>query len=193
VTAPTGPLEPRRRDPFTLVVGLLLIGAGALFLVAQRLDFSVRLDWPWFVIIPGLALVALGVLGGATSLRFLVIPGCIATAAGLVLLYQRETDSYASWAYLWALIAPGSVGIGTILLGLLDGDPRTVRAGVGTAVVGLTIAVVGALFFEGVLDLTHGRAIPVGRLGLPVLVIGLGVVILLGSLVGRSRRVADDR
>lgn len=189
--APTA-RERRARDPFALVAGVLLVGLGVVFLVAQQLDITIDLQWPYLVIVPGLVLVVVGVVGGATGLRFLVIPGCIATSVGLLLLYQRSTDSYASWAYLWALIAPGSVGIGMILLGLVERSPGTIRGGVTAAATGLTIAIVGALFFEGVLDLTHGRAIPVGRIGLPVLVIGLGVLILLGSLVGRGRRVADD-
>jgi len=41
-----------------------------------------------------------------------VIPGSIITIAGLVLAVQNTFDLFATWAYAWALVAPGGVGLG---------------------------------------------------------------------------------
>lgn len=177
----------RARNFGVLVVGLGLVALGVLFLLGQLLGFSMwGVLWPFFIIVPGLlffvGMVALGKSGAP-----LAIPGSIITMIGLILFFQSITGLWQTWAYIWALIFPTAVGVGISIAGLWGDDPKATRAGGTMALIGLVMFVVFAVFFELLLNLSGFRSGPLGRLILPVLLIGAGVVALLFALVPRRR------
>jgi len=138
-----------------LAFGTILITLGVIFLVAGPLDLLPGLStWPFFIIVPGVALIALAFAVGGEGGVGLSIFGSIVTATGLLLLYQDTANHYESWAYAWALIAPGSVGFGMLVYGIGTGRPDLVRAGAIIGAVGLGLFLAGAVFFEGILGLS---------------------------------------
>lgn len=177
----------RARNIGVLAVGLGLIVLGILFLAGQLLGFNVwGIVWPFFIIVPGLlffvGMVTLGKNGAP-----LAIPGSIITMIGLILLFQTLTGQWQTWAYVWALIFPTSVGVGIAIAGLWGDDPRAARAGGTTALIGAIVFLGFAVFFELLLNLSGLRSGPLGRLILPVLLIGAGFVTLLFALLPRRR------
>ncbi|HEV8489292.1 MAG TPA: hypothetical protein VGQ58_05850 [Candidatus Limnocylindrales bacterium] len=99
---------------------------------------------------------AVGGRGGAG----LAIAGGITTVTGLVLAFQNATGLWATWAYAWALVAPGGAGLGLLLYGLFTWQPDFVARGRGTLLVGLVLFVGFAIFFEGFIGLSGDRLIP---------------------------------
>jgi hypothetical protein len=177
----------RARNFGALAVGLGLIILGVLFLLGVVLQIDVwGAVWPFFIIVPGLlffvAMVSIGKPGAP-----LAVPGSIVTTVGLILFFQNVTGFWATWAYAWALIFPTSVGIGIAIAGLWSDDSRAVRAGAGMAAVGLAIFVFFAFFFEVILNLNGLRSGPVGRILIPLMVIGAGVVLLAIALKPKAR------
>ena len=92
------------------------------------------------------------------------------------------TDLWATWAYAWPLVAPGGVGLGMALYGSMRGLPDVARDGVRSLGVGLALFVAFGLFFEGVIGLS-GDPFLVGSDVLPIVLIGLGAVILVLGLL----------
>jgi hypothetical protein len=183
----TGPPARARHDGAggATALGVLLVVVGGLFLVAQQTGFDLGdIRWPFWIIVPGLVLLAAGLLvpGGSGML----IGGSVVTTVGLVLLYQDATDHWESWAYAWALVGPAASGIGTLLAGLRTGNGSMVRAGATGAMVGLGLFAVGYLFFEGILNIS-GRQLPLPGWVVPAVVIGLGVALVLRGVVERRR------
>ncbi len=171
-----------------LLLGFLLVAGGIALLVAQLSGFDIRFDlgeygWPMFVILPGLALLVVGLVLDDEPGIGLTITGSIITTVGLVLSYQWATGHWASWAYAWALVAPTAVGAGMVLWGLLHLRGRVLRAGAGTLVVGIVLFLIFFGFFEGLIGLGGDRAVTtIGRSALPVALIIGGVLIILGRL-----------
>lgn len=172
--------SPRGRD--TLVLGSVLVIAGVALLVGQQLSLTV--DWLTWPIIGGVVIFAVAVvIGGETGSGFAALGG-IVTMAGVVMAVQRETGAYASWAYAWALVAPGGVGLGLAGYGALTGRWELARGGLGAMIAGLVIFLMGLLFFEGVLGLSGAPDPQVVGLLIPVVIIGLGGLVLLGAVIG---------
>ena len=98
----------RDRERGMLVFGALLGALGLVFLAGEQLNLNVsRNGWPLFVIVPGVVLLVAGLAIPREVGLGLAIPGGIVTAVGLILAFQNATGAWASWAYMWALIAPG--------------------------------------------------------------------------------------
>lgn len=176
-----------RPRPGNTLLGIGLVLVGALFLLGQVLQVDVgHYGWPFFIIVPGAGLFLIAVLMADRG-QGLAITGSIVAVSGLILLFQDLTDDYESWAYAWALVFPGSVGLGLLLYGLLAGRPDLVRPGVRTTVTGLVLFLVGAIFFEGVVGIS-GRQFGRGTgIVVSALVIALGAALLAANLMSRGR------
>lgn len=165
-----------------VALGALLVVAGVVLLIAQFVHVDLgHYGWPLFVIVPGLALLVLGLLLPASSGS--IMPGMIVTATGVVLTVQNTFELWATWAYAWALIFPASTGLGLALQGRVQGKPRMVQSGLQSALVGLLIFVALGAFFEGALHISGLDLGAVGQAALPLLLIVIGVVLLATRLL----------
>ena len=170
-------------------IGLLLVVLGAFFLITEQMNFDWdRHGWPMFVIVPGVLLLIVGLAipheGGLGA----AIPGAIVTSVGLILAFQEATGAYASWAYAWALVAPGSVGVALAAWGLLHRRWDLLDSGLRSLATGLGLFIGFGLFFENVLNIDNGHSSVALRDALPLMAVGLGVLIVLWNLMpGRSR------
>ena len=169
-----------------VVLGAILIVVGGVFLVTNVTGFALDAAWPLFVIVPGLVLLAASFAASGEAGVGLAIAGSIVTTVGLILAVQEATGLYSTWAYAWALVAPGSVGVGLLLYGTFTGRQDLASAGLRTAGVGLALFIGFAIFFEGILGLS-GDGAPALEGLVPVALIALGVILVVGSLVGRRR------
>jgi hypothetical protein len=184
--------DPRPRGPTrqATVLGGLLVLIGAVLLLGQivRVDLG-HYGWPLFIIAPGvlilfMALTSTGVVGEG-----LAIAGSCVTMSGLILFYQNATDHFETWAYAWALIFPGAVGIGMILYGLTARRPGNVRVGTRLLGTGLVLFLLGAAFFEGVIGIGGYHFDRNTGVALGALIIAVGVIILALNLVSDRRDV----
>lgn len=177
-----------------IAAGLLLVAAGVVLLVAQQtgIDF----DWPLWIVVGGLATIGVAVVvalsgpGADEAGSGIAVVGGILTGLGLVLTVQEATGAYASWAYAWAIVAPAGVGFGLFVFGLVSGRGDLVRGGLGALATGLVLFLVFFVIFEGMLDLTTlGDEWLTGSVA-PLLLVGLGVVLVLVALLPPSWRGA---
>jgi hypothetical protein len=177
----------------SIVLGLLLIGAGLAFLLLQvyaiELPFDLgRVGWPLYVIVPGVVLLLVGLTLPDGPGIGLAVAGSIVATIGLVLAYQSAADHYSSWAYAWALVGPAAVGAGMLLWGILHLRGDVIRGGLGALGAGLLLFLIGFGFFEGVLNLGGDRGLaPLGRQALPLALIVAGVLVILTRLWPRRR------
>ena len=166
-------MDQQRRS--NLAFGVILIALGALFLVYQLVpQFHVLINWEtaWPLTIVGFGVVLL-VVAVAANVPGLAIPAALVGGIGCLLWWQNATGNWESWAYAWALI-PGFVGVGIILNGLLSGNLRNaLTAGVWLIVISLVLFLIFGSFLGG--QVLFGAY-------WPVLLIGLGILILLRPL-----------
>jgi hypothetical protein len=102
---------------------------------------------------------------------------------GLVFLMQTITGLWATWAYIWALIAPTSIGLSQMFYGNIKNDDAISQTGWNLAKIGLSILAVGFVFFELIIGLS---GFGLGRFGLPVfpmILIFVGGFLLLRSIL----------
>ena len=187
--------EPRRQHSLpTLAVGAGLVLLGLLFLCAQlggallHMDFG-RFLWPFYIIVPGVLLYIWGVVVRDKAGVGLAMAGSVVTMVGLILLFQAITGLWATWAYAWALIAPTAIGLGLMLFGAIKGQPDLIHSGRRLATIGLAIFVGLAILFELVIGVSGFGLGRVGRVLLPLLVIGFGIGVLAVTLVAGRRKV----
>ncbi len=181
VPAPT----PARRSGTGLAMGVVLVVVGVFYLVVQVAGINLSVfGWPLFVIIAGLTLLVVGFASLGTGAA---IPGGILTMVGLVLAYQNSTGHWTSWAYAWALVAPGGVGLGLFLQGIRERNPGLIRQGRSLMFIALVIFMVGFVFFESILNISNINDLPAVKAALPALFILIGVLLLARS-IQNSRR-----
>ena len=164
-----------------LVVGGILVALGILLLIGQQTDLALgSVTWP---IVIGVAVFLVGVaLGGDRGTGFAALGGIIAMV-GVVLAVQRESGAFLSWMYAWALVAPGGVGLGLALYGLLTWQAKPFRDGVGALVAGLVLFLIGFILVEGVWDLFGRGDTELVTTVAPLALIGLGGVLFLAAFV----------
>ncbi len=104
-------------------------------------------------------------------------PGAGLAAAGAL---TTTTGLWATWAYAWALVAPGAVGLGLFVYGVLTGQRDLVVSGGWALLTGLGLFIVFAFFFESVIGLSGERIV-----GLDAL-LAAGLVLLGAAIVGVS-------
>jgi len=92
------------------------------------------------------------------------------------------------WAYAWALVVPGGIGLGMYLQALRDHDHQALRTARTLLAISVMIFLVGFVLFESILGIS-GRDYfgPGGKAALPVLLILVGVILLVRS-IQRSRK-----
>ncbi len=157
--------------------GALLIVLGIVFLVGQFFDFHLgHYLWPFTVIVPGVFLFLGAMALDEEAGKALAIISGIVTMVGVILFVLTFTNLWASWSYAWALVAPTGPGLGLWLLGTLKNRPELVKSGKELIRVGLIIFVVAAVFFELVIGIS---GFGLGRYGLPLLLILLGLFLLV--------------
>jgi hypothetical protein len=162
----------KKRSSLAAAVLLILIGswflAAALFEPVANIAHGTT-TWPLSIIGIG-ALLAL--FGLVFWLPGMMIPASIIAGIGGLLYWQNATGQWGSWAYAWALI-PAFVGIGLVLTGLLARRRGAIIAGGWTVFSGAVLFLVfGSLLGGGFQVLQFW----------PVLLIGLGIILLGGSL-----------
>jgi hypothetical protein len=188
----------KREHRGSLAAGMMLILLGVLFLIVQlvpELQAYFTFSWPLIIVGIGVVMLILAVLAGVPGLA---VPACVIGGIGAILYWQNTTGNWDSWAYAWTLI-PGFVGLGVLLNGLLGGEDtrQAVSAGFWSILISLGLFVIfGSLF--GAIEI-GGRYWPVllivlgllvfvkeaghrGSIVGPVILIGLGIVLLLINL-----------
>ena len=176
----------RRGSSGTALLGILLITVGIFFFIGQWLSIDWgAATWPFYVIAPGLALMAWGLTQRDGS--GLTVAGSIVTMVGLVLLYQNTTGNWESWAYAWALVGPGGSGLGMLLYGTRSGNRKMARDGFWQILVAIGLFVAGFIFFEGIIGIS-GERLPLPEWLLPVAVIAIGLLVLVRGFTARDHR-----
>ncbi|TMC13486.1 MAG: hypothetical protein E6J41_00235 [Chloroflexi bacterium] len=164
-----------------IVMGVILILIGTIYLAVEFIPRLRDIDvahygWPVFVIVPGLVLI--GVAGAVPEASGLCVPGGIVVMAGLVLGIQNIFNLFATATYTWALVAPGGVGLGLWLQGLVNESPGLRITGAQTLGAGFIVFLFGALFFESITHVS-GVSFPLlVRLLLPLLFIVVGITVV---------------
>ncbi len=179
VAATVTPERPRRPgSSMALGIVLVVVGLFALGVVVFGVDLT-QYGWPLFVIIPGLTLLVVGFLGGGVGAS---VPGGIVTMLGLVLAYQSSAGDWASWAFAWALVAPGGVGLGLYLQALRDRDPLMLKRGRTLIFIAAIIFMIGFVLFESILGISGQDYGIFGKAALPGLLIVIGIILLVRSI-----------
>jgi hypothetical protein len=178
--APTVRPAGSRSGGSSMALGIVLVVVGlfALGVVVFGIDLT-QYGWPLFVIIPGLTLLVVGFVGGGVGAS---VPGGIVTMLGLVLAYQSSSGDWASWAFAWALVAPGGVGLGLYLQALRDRDPVLLRRGRTLMFIAVLIFMIGFVFFESILGISGQDYGIFGKAALPGLLIVIGIILLVRSI-----------
>ncbi|HET7727559.1 MAG TPA: hypothetical protein VFK54_09560 [Candidatus Limnocylindrales bacterium] len=185
-TAPPPPVRPAERlDRGPLVAGVVLVVVGLAFLAGRFVTIELGVEtWPLWIVVPGVAMLIGSLFIPDRGGVGLAIPGGIVTMVGLVLWVQSATDLYATWAYAWALVAPGGVGVGMFLFGLFRGYRDIVANGLRTILVAIGLFLGFAFFFEAVIGLSGNRIADLDTV-LPAALVVLGVVVLVMAFVPR--------
>jgi hypothetical protein len=180
-------LHRRSQSSAGAVLGVLLVLAGILYMAQRYLPFTISENsWPLLVILTGLVLLAVGV--AVRSVSGLIIAGSITTVVGLILAVQNAFGLWAAWSYAWALVAPGAVGLGIAIKGMVDGNRRHIERGSWMAAVGLALFAIFGLFFEGALHVSGVDLGTVGNLVLPLLLVVIGLALLAGNFIKPGNR-----
>lgn len=160
-------------------IGVILIALGLLALLNQFFDIRFgRFFWPFFIIVPGVAMILAALRQDYTGGEPFVMLGSLVTMTGLLLLYQSLTGHWASWAYAWTLIAPTAVGLGQWLFGSVHTLPGMVKSGKNLISIGLIMFGAGFAFFELLLNISGFN---LGFAGWGILLILLGAFTLARS------------
>jgi hypothetical protein len=135
--------------------------------------------WPFFIIGFGILFFA-GMLaaGRGSDAGALAIPGSLFVVLGLIFLYQSIFSHWASWAYIWSLLAPTSIGIGLIIYAWWSRRPQLRQPGIVLVTIGLCIFVILGGFFELMIGFA-GIQTP-GRVLWPIMLILFGIFLLVG-------------
>jgi hypothetical protein len=181
--APQAATGRSRGSPGTAALGAILIVVGIVFFAGQQLNVDWGdAAWPFYVIAPGLALLAFGLTQANGS--GLTVAGSVVTIVGGVLLYQNATDHWESWAYAWALVGPGGSGLGMLLYGTRSGNRKMARGGFWQVLTAIGLFAAGYVFFEGIIGIS-GRPWPLPDWVLPTAIIAIGLLVLFRGFTSR--------
>lgn len=173
-----------RRSPSDagVVWGILFVLAGIFFLILRSAPTEVgQFGWPFFILVPGLVLLFIGATVKGVS--GLVVPGSVASVVALILAVQNTFDLWASWAYAWALVAPGAFGLGAALMGMVNHDRKQTEDGMRAMLVGIAMFCVFGVFFEGILHISGLNFSAPFDIVLPVFLMAIGAALLAFRLI----------
>jgi len=169
--------------------GALILGGGLLFLGfllllgrLLQIPFGDYL-WPFIFIVPGVLVFLTALSTQSSSGEGLSILGGILTMLGLVFFAQTVTGLWATWAYIWALVAPTSIGISQMVYGMAKGREAISQSGRRLAMLGLFMFGIGFVFFELIIGISGFGLANFGLPVFPMLLIFAGLIVLVRSLV----------
>jgi len=172
-----------RQDNGPIILGIGLLVFGVLLLGSNLLNISFSgMLWPFIFIIPGALLFVASISSGQNSGEGLAIVGGILSMLGFVFLMQTITGFWATWAYIWALVAPTSVGLSQMLYGNMKKNDSIVNTGWKLTRIGLIIFGVGFVFFELIIGVSGFGLRRFGLPVLPMILIFAGGFIVIRSL-----------
>ena len=178
-------------------LAVAIIATGLVLLISNIFNidlFDFEGGWPFFVLLPGLIMLAVAI-SGEKKLAGFIFPGAIVTGTGAILFVQNLTDHWESWAYVWALY-PVFVGLALMFYGNRTDNANNVRAGRNLAFIGMVLLAAFGVFFELIaFNNVDGRLV---NAVVAVLMIGGGGFLLLRArnsddpaLPRRSKRKND--
>jgi hypothetical protein len=170
------------RSALILGGGLLLMGVVLLLGRLLSIPFGDYI-WPFIFIIPGALVFLSALVSDSSSGEGLTILGAILTSLGVIFLAQQVTGLWASWAYVWALIAPTSVGFAQMTYGTRKDRDAIVQSGKKLMKLGLLLFVIGFVFFELIIGINGFGINNFGLPVIPVMMVFVGVVILARALI----------
>ncbi|MFZ2413792.1 MAG: hypothetical protein WAW16_06185 [Candidatus Cryosericum sp.] len=177
----------------TRALGLLLLAVGAWILIARFIHINIG-DWLWpfWIIVPGGLIMALGFRDTQRGGEGLVTFGSIVAVTGVILFVQNITGQWQSWAYAWALLFPGSIGLGQYLWGKRTSNARAVNSAEKTLRAAAVLFIAFGIFFEVVLGIGGFRLGSAGRVVVPVLLIAAGVAIYVTSMTDGHSNIVQS-
>jgi len=182
------------RADLTVIGGaIVMFGFIGLVVTFADVDLSHWLGgsgWTMLIVVPGLVLLAAGLLTNGSRSLGLTIAGCVVTTIGSMLLAMDQLGRYEAWAYAWALI-PAAVGLGLLLHGLRSDDRPFVTMGMRLAAIALGTFAVAGWFFETLFQ-TGEPPVHIGD-GWPLLVIAIGATVMLLGLFRWTEDAAAPR
>ena len=150
------------REALILGGGLLLMGIILLIGRILSIPFGDYM-WPFIFIVPGVLVFVSALVSESSSGEGLSILGAILTSLGLIFLFQSVTGLWASWAYIWALVAPTSIGVAQMVYGTRKDRESIVQSGRKLVNLGLIFLAIGFVFFELIIGIS---GFGIGNLGL---------------------------
>ena len=166
-----------------LILGWGLLLMGIILLLGRLLSIPFGdFMWPFIFIIPGALVFLIALASDSSSGEGLSILGAILTMLGLVFLAQQITGLWASWAYVWALVAPTSIGVAQMIYGTRKERDTIVKSGRKLVNLGLFMFVIGFVFFELVLGIDKLGGDNLNLLRLPIGLVVIGIIILIRAL-----------
>ncbi len=163
------------------IPGLPVLTTGSILMAASLTDNWGIWAWAWSLIVIALGLAfALG----AFPLRApgLAIPAVILGVNGLFLAFCAVTGLWAAWALMWP-IEPLSVGIGLLILSLIERSPGAKLAGIilcGIAGAGFFLSSFITIFDAGLL-----------RFAVPAMLMLTGLILIVAYWF-RTEKPAQD-
>ena len=174
---------PSQANRGALILGGGLLLMGIIMLLGRLLSIPFGdFIWPFIFIIPGALVFLSALVSDSSSGEGLSILGAILTMLGLVFLAQQITGLWASWAYVWALVAPTSIGVAQIVYGTRKERDAIVQSGRKLINLGLFMFAIGFVFFELVLGIDKLGGDNLNLLRLPIGLVVIGVIILIRAL-----------
>lgn len=177
------------REPLSYLRGPVLLGAGLLILgivllVGEILGFRFgAVLWPFIFIVPGGMLFISALSSTDQHGEGVAILGSMMMMLGIIFLLQQILNMWASWAYVWALLAPTSIGIAQVVYGKQRRRDSLVQNGKNLIEVGFTLFFVFFVFFEVILNVSQKMFMPFGLPRFPVALIILGIFVIVRALI----------
>ena len=176
----------QKMDRGSILLGTGMLVMGGLLLAGKLLEISFgQFLWPFIFIVPGALVFLSAISPDSSSGEGLSILGGILIALGFVFLMQSVTGFWASWAYIWALIAPTSVGLSQMVYGNLKQRDAIAASGMRLVKIGLALLIVGFIFFEIFLGISGFGLRQFGLPVFPMMLILFGVFMLVQSFLNK--------